>query len=801
MFNDPSIPSLQIKQDVSPLHKVQEKDISTGPAAFGLDLARVTRVDYVRHEVSLRLISGERDYFEWPSVSLTSPAAGARHYLGGMPEVGDVCVVGFFSTETRVPVILTWIPVAVGSGNEWLPLQPFLPTEADVNPKIQSQFEGVYGRTRHKMPALRPGNQVVSSSQGAEIQLDEGVLISNRRANEIYLRDADQAIILRSLQQFHAMGGVRIYGGMVQRDATFLPRRMLSDGVYWDAPKQIDGNGAPLKPSDLGSSPNPANGLTPHDVFLRSDVTLPFADSGVLFQNNVDPYSFLQRGLFIGTDGYALDPSTVVSDAEYGGKPIFRVSIDPNPENTALPSNGSIGEESTESATLTEWRIELDHSSDGRLPVTEQTDGLDADRLPSDAVQTKATSNSSPFIQWILGSVVGNDPFTAQGRALYGLPLVPVIFDGDRPDPRLESGVGAPIDQHAASLFRVTPPIQDPSVAPPTFFSVTKDGSAKGFIGGAQNQNSLELALNGGMKVQANGPMVFDAANIIFNFRNADPLTNYAAAITSDTGGVLIRGNAPTTEGSFSARTSNTDLQENKLPSVLIESPNGSVHVKAAREAKISGANAVQVTDTNEVLLVSKQNINAFTDKYMVQCNTLDKTVQGREVNLYSGPKNSLPTNAPIRETKFIATPLTGHAGGNTDEYTMLFGNREENLRLGNHSTTVLVGNITWKTVVGTATVQAGVNQISADTATGVKITVPTGTLSMTSTLATSIDALASLTLKTAGQAKLSGTTTTLGGLGNIGRIMSSADRDPLTNLPYSFYGLGSFGHRLGAPI
>jgi hypothetical protein len=792
---------MRIKQDVSALHKVESKDPSTGPGAYGLGLASVVRVDYARHEVVLRVMSGERDYFEWTSVSTTASAAGARHFIGALPEPGDICVVGWLTADTRIPIILTWLPMAAGSGYEWLPIQPFLPTEVDMNPKTLSHFEGIYGRSRHKMPAMRPGGIYLSSSQGSDIHLDEGVLITNRRANEIYLRDQDQAIVFRSLQQFHAMGGARIYAGMVQRDATFLPRRMFSDGTYWNAPVQVDDNGDPLTPEQLGASPVAKTALTPHAVFVRSDVTLPFPDSGIILQDNVDPYSFLQRGLFIGSDGYALDPSSVGSDAEYGGKPVFRVSIDPNPENTALPNNGMIGEETAESDTLTEYRIEINHTWDGRLPVTEQTDGLDADRLPSDSVQANAMSNAGPFIEWVLGSVVGNDPYTRQGRELYGLPLVPVIFDGDRTAPRLESGIGVPLEQHGATLFRLISPVQDPSRVPPMFISTTKDGSVKGFLGGAQTDNSLELALNGGMRVQANGPMIFDAPNMVLNFRNADPTNNYAAAITSDTGAILIRGNAPTTEGSFSARAPSTDLQENKLPSVLVESPNGSVHVRAGRETKISGANAVQVTDTNEFLVVSKQNVNTFTDKWLLQCNTVDKTVQGRETNLYSGPKNFLPSNAPLRETKFIATPLTGHAGGKTDEYTMLFGDRVENFRVGDHTTTILIGNATWRTTVGTVTLRAGLNQIAVSTSSGIRATCPTGTIAITSTLATSVTALASLTLKSAGQAKLSGTIVTLGGSGKVGRILSSADRDPLTNLPYSFFGLGSFGHRLGIPI
>jgi len=793
-------PRSKILGDRSGLYVTNSQDPSTGPAAYALGIARVTRVDYASHEIQLQVIHGERDYYDWSPIPSSCPGAGSRHFIGALPEPGDVCVIGWLSSQSKHPIILTYMPIAVNSGNSWTPLQSFLPSEVDMNPKVQAEMEGIYGRYRHKMRSMRPGCICLSSSQGSDIVLDESVLITNRRATEIQLRDSDQAIVFRSLQQFHAMGGARIYAGMVQRDAQFLPCRMISDGTNWAAGVQVDGNGDPLSPAQLGASSAPAGMLTPHAVFVRSDPTLPFASSGISMDSNVDPYSFLKRGLFIGSDGYVLDSSRITSSAEYGGKPMWRVAIDPNPENNTFPTNSLTALDGSESDTLTEYRIELDHSWDGTLPVTEQTDGFDADRLPSDGVQVNAMSHAGPYLQWVLGSVVGNDAYTRRGRELYGLPLSPQIFSEERIDPRMDSGLGLPLGQHAASLFRIDAPIDDPSSVPPMFISTTKDGSVRGFLAGPQNGNSLELALNGGMRMQANGPMIFDAANIVFNFRNGDETNNVAALLSSDTGAIVIRSSAPTTQGSMSARTTSQDLQENTFPAVLIDSPGGNTHIKSGRFTKITGANGIQFVDTNEILMTAKQNINVFSDKKLLQCNTHDKTVQGRETNLYSGPKNFLPTNAPLRETKFIGTPLTGHVGGDTDKYVMLFGNRDERFRIGSHSTTVFVGNVTYQTRFGTVTQRAGVNSISVNTASGISMTSVTNT-SMTSTLTTTITALASITMKAAIRAKVSSLVTTLGGAGTPGRIISSTDRDPLTNLPFSFFGMGSTGHRLGLPI
>jgi len=794
------IPTAKMQGDVSGMYLTRTQDPSTGPAAYALGIARVTRVDYAKHKIQLQIIHGERDYYDWTAMPAGCPGAGSRHFIGALPEPGDIAVVGWMSADSKIPIVLTYMPIGVESGNEWTPVQSFMPTEVDMNPQTRAHYEGIYGRYRHKMRAMRPGCICLSSSQGSDIIMDESVLITNRRATEIRLRDHDQAIVFRSLAQFHAMGGARIYGGMVQRDAQFLPSRMVSDGINWTAGVQVDSNGNPLSEDQLGNSPTPAGALTPHRVFLRSNATLPFADSGISIDSNVDPYSFLSRGYFIGSDGYVYDPSRIRSEAEYGGKPMWRVAYDPNPENVNLPGNSFTALDGTDSDTLTEYRIELDHSWDGTLPVTEQTDGFDADRLPSDNVQDGATSSSGPYLQWVLGSVVGNDPYTSRGRTLYGLPLAPQIFSEDRVDPRLQSGLGLPIGEHGASLFRVESPIDNPATIPPMFVSTTKDGRVKGFLSGPQDQNSLELAMNGGMRLQANGPMIFDASNVVFNCRNGDPTNNYAALLTSDTGAIAIRGNAPTTQGSFSARTTSQDLQESNFPHTLVESPSGSTHIKSGRFTKITGANGIQLVDTNEVLMTAKQSINMFADKALLQCNTHDKTVQGKETQLYSGPKNFLPTNAPMREIKFISNPLTGHAGGNTDSYFMLFGDRVERFVFGSHRTTVAVGNITHSTALGSVTNRAGVNQIRVGTTAGIS-TFSATTTSMVSTLATTINALASVTVRSAGRAKLSGVVTTLGGSGPPGRILSSTDRDPLTNLPFSFFGLGSPGHRLGPPI
>jgi hypothetical protein len=789
------VPKAEINLEVNRKRKVQKMSPSKS-SKFALSLASVVRVDYVTHEITLRIFTGEDDEFQRTAVTNSYPAAGARHFMGALPEPGDVCVVGYFHTDT--PCILSWWPISATAGLEWLPTQDFLATEVDMSPKTQTEFEGIYHRQRHKMRAMNPGDIFLSSSKGSDIFLDEGVLITNRRANEIRLRDQDQAIVFRSLQQFHATSGTRVYSGMVQRDASLLPSRMFSDGIYWDAPIQAT-NQIPIMDLLLGESPVPSGALTPHEVFFRSDPSYPFNDSGQVFSDSLDPYGFLQRGLFIGPDGYIRD-GRVISDAEYGGKPLFRVAYDPNPENPDTPLNSAVAQDITQADTLTEYRIELDHTSDGRLPVNEQTDGLDVDRLPSNTNQGSQVDFNRPFIEFVLGSVVGNDPFSKKGRLLYGIPLVPRIFDVTKVDPRFESGLGVDLGEHAAFLLQVTNPL-DSNANFPTFISLTKDGRLKSYISGPQDQNSVEIAMSGGLKVQSEGPMEFISPALNLKFDRGDDINNFGFAVETGTGAIKLSANGPTTQGSFSARMNPTQLSEQALPSLLLEAPTGNAHLVAGRITKISGANAVQIVDTNEVTSTPKQSFNVFTDKFLVQCNTLDRTVQGRENTLYSGPKNFLPTNLPVRKTIFAANPLTGHAGGTTDEYFMLFGDREERFLLGNHKTAITVGNLTYQTGVGTYRASAGTNVFTMNTATGIGMTSLVGGVRISATQTVSVRGVAGVQVVSNATTNVSGLTTILGGVGGIGGILNASDIDPLSGFPFGFYGIGSPGHLLGPPL
>jgi hypothetical protein len=802
-----------VERQIGVKSRLRQGSPSTGKSAFALGVCVITQVLYEDFHVKLRTVVGEDQEYERVPVPLTFPGAGARHFLGSMPEVGDHCVVGFLPLESsgsasgvgaKVPVILAWIPQGVWHGYDWMVTQPFTVDEYDFTPRQNAMVDGVFQRVRHKLAHMQPGDVLASSSKGADLILDESVTLMNRRCNELKLRDQDQALILRSLQQFHAMSGTRIYGGMVQRDGSLLQTQMISDGLYWEAAKQrAEGNDGmqPVYGAGVNEAPDgvpyleewmthPEGRLTPARI-LRMGLDPDGNERDPLFPlpTNLDPFTFLREGLFIDERGYAIDPKPgtpgTTSNAVYGGKPMYRVSA---PTVTDTPSN-TVTDPSAE--TLTEYRLEISHTSDGTLPVTEQTDGFDSDRVPAGGINT-------PFVEVVFGgSVVGNSPYTEAGRDQYGVPLLLSVFEGNTPTGNLASALGKPVGEHAATLFKLNPL----DASQPTMWSVNKKGQFRAFIGGPEQENSIEAALKGGLKFRCKTlDLDFDA--LVLRSKTADANNgNIGLGLQSETGAVHIYGGGQITTGQASQNASGIEGADDARPSVLIEGANAAV-MQSSKYTRIASAAKTMVDgSTTSVSGSTEVQVNAG-DRLTMSSKEIVKNSNGKEVNNYSGPKDFLPTNGPYRETVFTGVI----PGGTVDKTTYKIGDREEEFLQGSHSTTMMVGDVSYVTNLGKITKTAGTNTTELDTASGLSTVVKVGTVSIEAKAGTSsLVGQVSVTVKSTGKASLSGAAGAfLGGPGKVGMIISTGDIDPLTGLPFSsplLGAMGSPGHTIGLPI
>ena len=75
----------------------REGDPSRGKNALSLCIAKIVEIHSEEMRCTLQIIHGEGDLSQPLSgVELLMPSLGNRHFMGGIPEVGDQCVVGWF---------------------------------------------------------------------------------------------------------------------------------------------------------------------------------------------------------------------------------------------------------------------------------------------------------------------------------------------------------------------------------------------------------------------------------------------------------------------------------------------------------------------------------------------------------------------------------------------------------------------------------------------------------------------------------------------------------------------------------
>lgn len=756
--------------------------------------AVVTFVDYETLRVSIRTVTGE-EYTKLP-FALTFPGAGARRFFGAMPDVGDMCIIGYMATSgaQMSPVILAYYVGGTAAGYDWWPTQPFGVDEFPFTNANREQFAGIVDRQRHKLRHMRPGEVVASSSQGSDLVLNEGVLLANRRGNELRLRDQDQAFLVRAVAEFHALAGARVYAGTVQRDARLLPSIVVSDGKVYDGPQLVDGEGRliPVTASTTRSiATQSASGTyIPHPVF---NAGIPMATS--------DPVSVLRNALIIDERGY-VDRTPAVSRATYGGKALFRVAMGGGPSGVSNAASDP------DLPTLTEYRVEVSHTTDGTLPVTEQTDGFDADRLPQTdprqaTVPSSARSPNAAYVEQVIGTVVGNDPYSVRGVTQYGIPLRPVVFDGAAANPDMASAIGTPLGEHAATMFRVTPPYPlDPGLQQ-TWWSVTKDGRVRASVAGPPGTHSAEVSFQNGVRMamgSATGQRSLDVdatGRVRIHAARGDTDANVGIEMSSDAGAIRIYSGGNETSAGPIQRFAPTGGGEGSAPGLTLEARQN-VLIKAGKSVTISAVE-LNIRDNGRLKLAANDAVETTSSgSVSTTSKVVANTSTGKTTDAFSGPIDSLPTNGALRETTFAGTPLTGFIGGPADRYTMTYGDRLETFALGNDSTLIATGNISKATTTGAFTA-SGTGNTTVLGPGGAAMTASVGAASLTAAAgAATITGSASTLVTSVGPTSVRGAAVTLSATGGkVGPIVSGADLDPLTGIPFVVLGIGSPTHLL----
>lgn len=800
-----AISDAKIRSELSP-SSIEKGDIRRDPRVNLLRLARVIRVDPKRMVVD---ILPQDEQMPRKNVAISFPGSGGRHFLGAIPEVGDICVIGSLPAESGMnssPVILAWYPPGIKAGNDWIPFRSHAPEEVGMTPTESVAFEGMVSSRRYKLRQMESGHVVASSSQGSDLVLDESASLMNRRGNELVLRDQDQALVVRTLQQFFVGAGYRVYGGMIQRDSTLIPSQMVKSSVDWSSDRQVDGDGIPLSSNEMDKDQE-AGLVNPSYVFSSDENG--FNDFGLNFTLDSNPVDVLRRGLFINEDGTVYDPK-VTHGSVYGGKRIFRVSTDFS-DSTSNPG----------AETFSEYRIEVHHTSDGVLPVSEQTDGIDIDRLlpntpnPEDPDISGVNRADSPMVEFVLGTAVGND--ATNDRESYGVPLVAKIsdVDGKRQTVIRPAAPGDTVKDHIAFLVRVRNPLDPNSVS---FIGITKGGAYLQSFQGSADQKAVQEDFGSGKQsfygsgsdgqsrvVEADGTI---SMSNVGSGRSAD---NVGVEISSVGGAVVIKSGGSITQGAALGGGGQNSSPARQQIGMKLDSATGTL-VSAKNRVQIKSP-YVEISDAKSITnTVSGEFSVDSGDTVSISTKSLGVTVNGAAEYVYGGPKDGNATNGASRRTSFIASPLTGAIGGTVDEYTLLFGKRSETIRVGRQDTTINVGSFNVNTMgvklpsVGFGagfSIKTGLplldNGVSA-TPASVSVRSNAGVASLTATKgAVTVSGTSAVLVNSIGVVSIQAPLVRFTALGPPGGVLTDGCLDSFTGRPFVLSGsLGAPGLRLG---
>ena len=336
----------------------------------------IQRVDEINLKADVKILTGGGYR---TGVDLTQAMTGPRSFLGGIPEVGSLVVLGAkpVGNKQLEMIILGFIPTGNRLGLRFDPLAPSDPNE--VTPNEADMYQELFGGpVRYKRMKLAPGDVAGMSSSGAEFHLSRNLTLTNRAGDLIELRDDERTLVSQSVHRFEADAGIKRYSGPVRRQVFYLPPELF---IEKDGVKTL------RSPSEGYYGGDDLARLGPGAV-AGSETKFATSDGKLLsLFNNLERF-----------------PPVTYSN----GKTVFYPSTVPNISPEGRIDDGS-------GAAYTEVRTEIAHETDLVHDVHTEIDGF-------------APSPRRTYIEHVMGTVIGNDPYSTNGMDQYGEALRPQLW-------------------------------------------------------------------------------------------------------------------------------------------------------------------------------------------------------------------------------------------------------------------------------------------------------------------------------------------------------------------------------------
>jgi len=650
--------------------KVPNKDFASSDKPFeGLRVGIITRVDEFHMKADVKVLSGQDNRFE---LDLTSAMAGPRSFLGGIPEVGSVVVIGYRKRSKQIyeAVILGYVPVGNSLGLKFDTFAAVPPSE--VSPEDAEDAQKLLGRPiRYKRIKGRQGDIFGMSSSGAEMHLSKDVRFTNRAGDLFELRDVDRTFVSQALHRVESDAAAYLYSGPIRRGAMNLPLEIfVKDPKTGVITKKVRGPDARY----FGQDDLSTTGIAPSATFI-----------------NPATYERLDR---INKDDEF--PPTTYSN----GRQVFYPSGN-QATNFEDPLNGG------SLRAYTERRMEIRHETDMEQEVLEEIDGFPIDRPRA-------------YIEQVFGTLVGNDPISTQGQRQYARVLKPKVFEDF--DQASAAGNGLTVEEclrppatavdealnmAAAYYFRISPPRAS---SKSTFaVAVSKQGKLFANIPGSSSENyaaknvSAEVNMEGALKMFL-GAMLPDRYSLHLTCEGGVYLdiganSNGECITTNFRGSIknIFRGSG----NSVDDVAHSMDVQGNTETHV---GGTDNQVVKGSYQKTVDGGYTVKAST------IALNGLNGFSGNFG-GWNTL---VSGKTQNYYA---------MIYQETVALGGKLC----------TILAGGHIENILAGAKTTTVAAGAVAVNCPAGAYAVTVGTGAMSLTTGAGaVTISTGAGALSLT---------------------------------------------------------------------
>ena len=456
-----------------PAGTVPGKEFVNEHEPHGIKVGIITRVDEINMKADVHIITGGSDQYE---VELTQAMSGPRSFWGGVPEENSMVILGYRrkSKDIYEAVILGYIPVGNISGARFDPLSP--DDLSNILEDEKDDFFSTFGTTvRHKRLTLHKGDVGGMSSDGAELALSRDVRLCNRAGDLLELRDSERSLVAQAIHRVDSEAGVFSSSGPLRRGAMNLPQDVFKTG------SRI-----------LKSTSEKYYGRDELQAIGPTGSTLCDLNGKVLERMNEDRLKE--------------DPEFPPVTYDNGKQWFYPVTTPGKDLDTVLDPDGKFP-----GFAFTEVRTQMLHTTDLHPDVLAEIDGFQMDY-------------ASPYIEHVMGTIVGNDPYSEMGQRQYGRILRPHLFDDyhqnspakfnwEEVDRSPASGDQDIYTAASCFLFKMVPP--QGTSDNPLIFTATKEGKVvvnlpgsqtEKFPSGAQNI-SLEAMLHGGIKAYIGAAM------------------------------------------------------------------------------------------------------------------------------------------------------------------------------------------------------------------------------------------------------------------------------------------------------